>query len=286
MKSFQKKYGLAGWPVKHSLSPLMHNSVFSVFGIKGEYNLFPVKPDEFSNFMKNLESRNISGLNITVPYKERVLPFLDSCSQDVQAIAAANTVVVEAGKTKGFNTDFFGFSKHLQELIEPCGARVALLGAGGAAKAVSYSLIKEGAKQLAVFDIDYNKAEKLIQMAKKWATRFGSAIKVTKAESVEGLSIADKNLLINATPVGLKKNDPLIVNKQMLHKKLAVYDLIYNPALTKLLAAAKEKGLRFSNGFGMLVYQGAQSFLHFTKAGLKLEEVISVMKRALEQRSS
>ncbi|MCF7874071.1 MAG: shikimate dehydrogenase [Candidatus Omnitrophica bacterium] len=275
------KCGLVGYPIGHSLSPKMHNAAFKEFDLSYRYHLYPVELKNLGSFISSLREDNIKGLNVTVPYKEKILPYLDQKSDAVEKIGAANTLVVEDGKLKGFNTDFLGFSKHLQELVDPYQFKVALLGAGGAAKAVVYSLLKDKVKTISIFDIDKKKAKELVKRAKGWSDYLGADTKINQAESVKALDIFKKNLLINATPVGLKESDPLIVPEELFCKDLVVYDLIYNPAMTKILAAAKDKGLKFSNGLGMLVYQGAESFLHFTGINLELDNVAAIMKEAL-----
>ncbi|MCF7871009.1 MAG: shikimate dehydrogenase [Candidatus Omnitrophica bacterium] len=280
------KFGLIGYPIKHSLSPKMHNAAFRKFNLPYRYCLYPLKTDDFNNFNGFLDKENIKGLNVTIPYKEEILAYLDSKSDSVAAIGAANTIVKKDEKIRGFNTDFLGFSKHLNEIADPCRLRVALLGAGGAAKAVVYSLIKDKAGIISLFDIDVEKGKDLVRKSKKWIEDCKSDAAVNQVESVEELDILNKDLLINATPVGLKESDPLLVEKKFLHKNLIVYDLIYNPARTKLLAAAEEKGLRFSNGLGMLIYQGAESFLHFSEANLEISKVAAVMEEALTNRGA
>ncbi|MCF7887444.1 MAG: shikimate dehydrogenase [Candidatus Omnitrophica bacterium] len=280
------KCGLLGYPVEHSLSPKMHNASFKKFNLSYHYSLYPVEFKSLDGFINSLAKNNIKGLNVTVPYKEKILPYIEEKSEVVKKIGAANTLVIGDFKIEGFNTDFLGFSKHLKELVDPYKFKVALLGAGGAAKAVVYSLLKDKVKAISIFDIDRKKAEDLVEKAKGWATDLEINPKISQAETIEALDISKKDLLINATPVGLKQSDPLIVPENLLHKGLAVYDLIYNPAETKLLATAKGKGLRFSNGLGMLIYQGAESFLHFTGIKLEVSDVAAIMKEALAEESS
>ena len=149
-----KLYGLVGFPIQHSLSPCMHNAAFSALKIKAKYKLFQVKPDQLRGFVYSLKKKNICGFNVTHPYKEEIIAFLDSKSLGVKEIGAANTVIVDkAGKLKGFNTDYLGFMAHLKELkLKP--KKVALIGAGGAAKAVCYALAKMKITQLCIYDID------------------------------------------------------------------------------------------------------------------------------------
>ncbi|MCF7870134.1 MAG: shikimate dehydrogenase [Candidatus Omnitrophica bacterium] len=277
------KCGLLGYPVEHSLSPKMHNASFKKLNLSYHYSLYAVELKSLDSFIKFLAKYNIKGLNVTVPYKEKILPYIEEKSEAVKKIGAANTLVIRDFKIKGFNTDFLGFSKHLKELIDPYKLKVALLGAGGAAKAVVYSLLKDKVKAISIFDIDRKKAEDLVKKAKEWAVGLEINPEINQVETIEALDISKKGLLINATPVGLKQSDLLIVPENLLHRGLAVYDLIYNPAETKLLAAAKGKGLKFSNGLGMLIYQGAESFLHFTGVKLKVSDVAAIMKEALAE---
>jgi shikimate 5-dehydrogenase len=253
----KKIYGLIGFPVKHSLSAAMHNAAFKALAIDAEYKLFEVAPEQLGSFLETLKGRNIQGLNVTVPYKERVIDFvtLGVDNKYLQRIGAINTIVNKEGQWLGFNTDIFGLEKHLVENFDVPGKRVALLGAGGASRAVVYVLAKSKAKEVAVFDIDKSKSRNICTMIKSMFDFHAYSV-----DRIDDLALEDKDLLINATPVGLKENDPLPIPEKLLHKDLFVYDLIYNPAQTKLLAAAKNIGAKTSNGLGMLLYQGMQSF--------------------------
>jgi shikimate dehydrogenase len=280
------KCGLLGYPVEHSLSPKMHNAAFKKLNLPYHYSLYPIELNNLGGFVESLTKDNIRGLNVTVPYKEKILSYIEEKSEEVKKIGAANTLVIGDFKIEGFNTDFLGFSKHLKELVDPHKLKVALLGAGGAAKAVVYSLLKDKIKAISIFDIDQKKAEDLVAKAKGWAAELEINVKISQVRTIEALGIAKKDLLINATPVGLRQSDPLIVPENLLHRGLAVYDLIYNPVENKLLAAAKSKGLKFSNGLGMLIYQGAESFLHFTGIKLEVNDVAAIMKEALTEEGS
>lgn len=277
------KCGLLGYPVEHSLSPKMHNASFKKLNLPYHYSLYSVELNNLDGFIESLAKDNIRGLNVTVPYKEKILSYIEEKSEAVKKIGAANTLVIGDFKIEGFNTDFLGFSKHLKELVDPYKLRAALLGAGGAAKAVVYSLLKDKVKVISIFDKDLKKAEDLVKKAKGWAAELEINPKINQVKTIEALDLGKKDLLINATPVGLRQSDPLIVPENLLHRGLAVYDLIYNPAETKLLAAAKDKGLNFSNGLGMLIYQGAESFLHFTGIKLEVNDVAAIMKEALTE---
>jgi shikimate dehydrogenase len=268
-----KLYGLVGFPIKHSLSPCMHNAAFSALKIKAKYKLFPLGPDQLGDFLNSLKKRNICGFNVTYPYKEEIIAFLNSKSSGVKEIGAANTVVVDrTGKLKGFNTDYLGFMAHLKELkLKP--RKVALIGAGGAAKAVSLALAKMKVKQLCIYDIDKFKS---LSLFKKLNSSFGGT-KFDVASRFEDLELPDKDLLINASPVGMRPTDPCLVAPSDLHAGLFVYDLIYSPLETRLLCLAKERNLNFSNGLGMLLYQGVFAFKHFSGR----QPPVKIMQEAL-----
>jgi shikimate dehydrogenase len=270
-----KIYGVLGYPARHSLSPEMHNAAFRALKINAEYKIFEIAPQELGHFLEGM-GNDIYGLNVTVPYKERILSFisLDRASLYLKQLRAVNTIVKTDNTWKGFNTDLPGFFRHLTENFDPKGKRVAILGAGGAARAVSY-VLAQSAKEISIFDIDNAKAESVAEMIKGFFPGFP----ISSMASIEELKIRDKDLLVNATPVGLKGSDPSPVGAEDLHKHLFVYDLIYNPAETKLLALAKKSGAKSANGLGMLLYQGALSFEHFTAR----EPPLEVMRRALNQ---
>ncbi|MFA5062885.1 MAG: shikimate dehydrogenase [Candidatus Omnitrophota bacterium] len=270
-------YGLVGNPIQHSLSPLMHNAAFSFLKIKAKYKLFPLERKELKPFLNNLKKRNICGLNITIPYKEEVLHLVDGyLSSAVRVISAANTLIVDkSGKLKLCNTDYLGFTEHLKELkIAP--KRAAIIGAGGAARAVCFALGKMKAQQVDIYDIDKFRSLAIME-------RFNKIFPNTRflaAQNIEGLKLREKDILINASSVGMKEADPLLVDQSQLSPGLFVYDLIYNPARTKLLKLAEENGLAHSNGLGMLLYQGVEAFdLWISPAKTPVE----VMRKALEK---
>ncbi len=258
MNSKQKIYGIIGYPVKHSFSPAMHNAAFKALKLDARYEFFEVKPQDLRSFLDSLSDREIHGLNITVPHKEKVLDFIEFDKDELFAsqIRAVNTIVKKDGIWKGHNTDVPGFLRHLKENINPANKRVAVLGAGGAGRAVVYAVASSKAKEIVIFDIDKHKVEALVNLMQDLFK--GLNIKLT--DSVEALDILEKDILINATPIGMKATDSCLVKEKMLHKNLLVYDVIYNPSETKLLALAKKSGAKVCNGLKMLLYQGMISF--------------------------
>lgn len=191
-------------------------------------------------------------------------------------IGAVNTVVIESsGRLKGFNTDYPGFSRHLKELkVKP--RKVALIGAGGAAKAVCFVLANTyKVEEICVYDIDSYKS---LGLASRFKDTFGQT-KFSVVARIDEFNLLDKDLLVNASPVGVRPDDSCLVESKAMHKNLFVYDLIYNPAETKLLAQARQAGCRYSNGLGMLLYQGVLAFGHFTGKNAPIE----IMRAALEK---
>lgn len=271
----QKIYGLVGFPVKHSLSPAMHNAAFAALKINAEYKLFELKPQELEGFFKAAAKNNIFGLNVTVPYKEQVIPFLSKLSEAAKLTGAVNTVKVSDAGLEGFNTDGEGFIKHLKEGLrfDPAGKAIALIGAGGAAKAVSVYLCRENPQYLSIFDVD---KEKSVNLSRHLKENFQN-LDIKAVDSIQGLNIGASDLLINATPIGMKEQDPCLVDEKLIHSGLLVYDLIYNPKETRLLKTAELKGAKTANGLGMLLYQGAAAFEVWTNQKAPVE----IMRKAL-----
>ncbi len=272
-----KIYGLMGYPVSHSLSPLMHNAAFSCLKINAEYKLFPLKEKKIGLFLQNVKHNNIFGLNVTVPYKEKVISFMDSISYEAKLIGAVNTIKVSDARLSGFNTDGEGFLRHLRQDLEfnPEGKNIAIIGAGGAARAISIYLSRTNPKLISICDIDKSKLSALVNHLK--ANFKDTDIK--PADSIEELNLRDADLLINTTPIGMKEDDACLINKKSIHKEMLVYDLIYNPKETKFLKVAKDKGARTANGLGMLLYQGMASFEIWTGEKAPIE----IMREALNK---
>ncbi len=282
-ESTQKSvYGLIGYPLGHSLSPLMHNAAFTALGVDAVYKLFPLREEELDNFFANLKEKNsnIFGLNVTVPYKEKVLKYLNSLSPFAQKIGAVNTIVINPDRSLiGHNTDGPGFLTHLTELgFEPRNKKVAILGAGGAARAIIsvLSLIPGRPASIKVYDIDTQKAHNLVDDLKNRL----AIDHICVVHSIDDLEIDKSNLLINATPVGLKEDDPCLVDEGLLHEGLFVYDLIYNPSKTRLLQLAERCGCQTANGLDMLFYQGVLAFQHWADCELS-EEIKGIMRKSL-----
>lgn len=273
-----KIYGLIGYPLKHSFSPAMHNAAFKALNIDAEYRLFELKIEELRRFFKSLTAKNICGFNVTIPYKEGIKVYLNEITEEASLIGAVNTVKIEGDKKIGYNTDSEGFLRHLMDVYKSgfYNKTAFLIGAGGAAKAVAYSLAKMRVGSIIIYD-------KLTQRARALSKKINDNFKSCGSRAVDSMDELLKvnpDLLVNATPVGMEEADPLLIDPDKLTPRTFVYDLIYNPAQTKLLRLARDKGCGFSNGLGMLLYQGMLSFEKWTGKNAPQE----VMRRALEEK--
>lgn len=280
-------YGIIGYPVAHSLSPLMHNAAFKELGVDAIYKLFPVKDDELDKFFNELRkpASPIFGLNVTVPYKEAVMKYIDNISPLAQKIMAVNTIVVtKERKLIGFNTDAPGFLAHLVELkFNTRDKKIAIMGAGGSARAILAVLcmIPERPDSIKIYNRTPERLEVLLEDLRG---RIDLSI-VEPVASIDDLDIPHADLLINSTSMGLKEDDPVLVDPDLIHPDLLVYDLIYNPAKTALLEMAEEQGARTANGLGMLYYQGVLAFQHWANVQLD-DDIKQKMRNALEKGAS
>ncbi|MDP2280043.1 MAG: shikimate dehydrogenase [Nitrospirota bacterium] len=267
-----KVLGLLGYPVEHSLSPAMHNAAFEHLRLDCCYVTFPVKPELLKDAVSAIISLNLAGVNVTVPHKEKVIHFLNEVDKEASFIGAVNTIVNSNGVLKGYNTDGRGFMKSLSETgIKVKNKNVLIIGAGGASRAIGYYLCQSASK-LFLYDIDRKKAGKLIGALKKINNNVFSFSFQPSAVSYQ---LDDIDIIINATPLGLRKNDPVPVDVSLLNPRHIVCDLIYKN--TELLDKAARKGCKTLNGLGMLLWQGVFAFELWT--GKK--PPVEVMRKAL-----
>ncbi len=280
----KQKYGLIGHPVKHSFSPAMHNAAFHALGIDAEYLLYDIEPEKLEAFLKNADHSGISGLNVTIPYKIKAKEYLEregSLDENARRLGAVNTIEISKdGSLYGYNTDGPGFGQSLIEDLkfEPEGKNLFVLGAGGAARAVIMYLGNKP-KKIFVSDVDKVKTEDLRAHYKQYFDG-QRLIVVEKAEFKECIKKSD--LLINATPVGMKESDPSPIDPALFHYGLYVYDLVYNRAYTTLVKEANAAKLHTATGIGMLLYQGAIAFEIWTGASAPVDVMRKALKEALK----
>lgn len=264
--------GLFGCPVEHTLSPAMHNAAFAHLGMNYRYLPFLVMPEELPGAVQAVRSLRLAGVNVTIPHKEAVIPLLDTVHEEAAFIGAVNTIVNSKGILTGYNTDGRGFMKSLKERgIVMKDKAVFVAGAGGAARAISYYLSAE-CGSLSLFDTNTGKLERLV-----------SDLSLTRPNVIslkEQNDIRTYDILINATPLGLGKDDPLPFDVSSLSARHTVCDLIYRE--TRLLRRASALGCRTIDGLGMLLWQGVLAFELWTGVLPPPE----VMKKALISRIS
>ena len=259
--------GIFGYPVEHTLSPAMHNAAFEALGMDCCYVPFVVHPDRLSAAVEAVRALNLLGVNITVPHKEKVIPMLDRIDDEASFIGAVNTIVNSDGRLTGYNTDGRGFMQSLSESgIDVKKRNVLIIGAGGAARAIGYYLAQK-AKGLHIYGRTPERAERLAADLKKVSDK---VLAVQDISSVGGFDI-----IVNATPLGLKDDDPLPLDAGLLRGKKTVCDLIYKD--TRLLREASKSGCITMNGLGMLLWQGVLAFELWT--GRKPD--VDVMRKAL-----
>ncbi|MBI5848322.1 MAG: shikimate dehydrogenase [Nitrospirae bacterium] len=241
---------LFGYPVEHTLSPVMQNAAFSHLGLDYCYLPFSVAPEALKQAVESIRALSFIGANLTIPHKEAVLPLLDAIDKEAAVIRAVNTIVNRGGKLSGYNTDGKGFMRSLEELgVAAAGKQVLIIGAGGSSRAIGFYLSKE-AKVLTLYNRSREKAEAL---AADLSSAGGT---VTAASDIGHLGGFD--IIINATPLGLRQCDQMPLDPDMLTPSVVVCDLIYHK--TPLLSRADAKGCKTVSGAGMLLWQGALAF--------------------------
>jgi shikimate dehydrogenase len=279
-----KLFGIFGCPLSHTLSPAMHEAAFRKLGLNANYIVLELSMQAFQKLMRKPSKISLSGFNVTVPYKETVMKYLREVRPEARAIGAVNTVYRQGKRWVGTNTDMEGFLLTLKKdgLLRPLGKRAVVLGAGGASRAVVYGLSKEGAREILVADCFPEKARKIMSDMKKLFPRVSYHAVLAGTEKVKE-AVQKADVIINATPLGLKSKDPRVIPDSWIpkagDKRKIFMDLIYNPSVTPFLRAAKKKGHKTLNGLGMLLYQGAQALECWTGQKAPVRE----MRQALLQ---
>jgi len=249
--------GIIGNPLGHSLSPRMHNLTLNKMGLNYLYLPMEVALDRLEEAVAGLRALNFKGVNVTIPYKKAVIPFLDKLSPEAFACGAVNLIKNENGCLTGFNTDGRGFMASLAEEGVGRIKRALLIGAGGAAHSIAYELTLAGAERLRILDLDPAKACDLARFVESLPG--GQATGAQMSDELFNRLSQDSDLIINCTPVGMYpdiENTPILALDNV-RSTTVVYDLIYNPITTRLLKMAQAKNLNTINGLSMLVHQGA-----------------------------
>lgn len=285
-----KIVGVIGSPVSHSRSPQMHNAAFSKAGLDFVYVPFHVSADGIDQAINGFKSINVIGINVTLPHKQSVIPFLTSISREADLIGAVNTLSFSDDGIHGENTDAPGFLRAMNEnnIAIPRGKDVVVLGAGGSARAIVVALALAGVNSITIVNRTISRA---LSLAEELSVKIGKKNVVYNTDEtsdtvIKGMGFDDKHLpdailtcamLVNTTSSGMDESQPLLINKDWLQSETIVYDIVYTPPITKLLKAAREKGCSTIEGIGMLVHQGAIAFERWTG----VEPCVNTMKNAL-----
>ena len=266
-------------PIKHSISPFIHNSAFEATNTNGVYLAWEVDEVELAETVANIRRYQMYGINLSMPYKEQVIPYLDQLSEEACLIGAVNTVVNREGTLIGYNTDGKGFFKSLPS-FKISGKKMVLLGAGGAAKAILAQAILDGVSQISVF-VRSSSMEKTRPYLEKIQNATGFRVDLFALEDVQDLqdSITQADLLVNATSVGMDGSSQPIPTSIVLPEKLLVADVIYQPFETPFLKWAKEQGNQSINGLGMLLYQAAEAFELWAGKEMPTDQIWELLKQ-------
>ena len=266
-------------PIKHSISPFIHNSAFEATNTNGVYLAWEVDEVELAETVANIRRYQMYGINLSMPYKEQVIPYLDQLSEEACLIGAVNTVVNREGTLIGYNTDGKGFFKSLPS-FKISKKRLVLLGAGGAAKAILAQAILDGVSQISVF-VRSSSMEKTRPYLEKIQNATGFRVDLFALEDVQDFqdSITQADLLVNATSVGMDGSSQPIPTSIILPEKLLVADVIYQPFETPFLKWARNQGNQSINGLGMLLYQAAEAFELWTGKEMPTDQIWESLKQ-------
>jgi shikimate dehydrogenase len=255
MTQASKRACIIGWPVGHSRSPLIHGYWLKKYGIAGSYVKRPVRPDEVGAFLQGMRAEGLAGCNVTIPHKEAAFATAAETTRAARAMGAANTLWFEGDRLVGDNTDGGGFMSHLRASVPRFDARsqaIAVLGAGGSARAIIYAFLEAGAAEVRVFNRTRGRADVV-------AAHFGTRVRPYDWRERIDRS-REVGLLVNATSLGMHSTPLLDMPLTQLPAAAIVADLVYVPLLTPLLAAARERGLATVDGLGMLLHQAVPGF--------------------------
>ncbi len=265
INSTTQLYGVLGNPVRHSLSPLMHNSAFSEKGINAVYLAF--ETDDVKGAIGGMRALGIKGMSITIPYKSSVIPLLDEVDSMASDLGAVNTVVNKDNRLIGYNTDAIGALRALEDVVQVKGKTCVIVGAGGAARAIGYILKKHNVSLI----IANRSPERGEALSRSLDSPY---IKYDQLQDIES------DILINTTPVGMSPDINFCpVPEKALKPGMTVMDIIYNPRTTKLLRLSLENECKVIDGLGMFIYQGAEQFRLWTGK----EAPVDIMKNIVEE---
>jgi shikimate dehydrogenase len=289
LKNWKKKspicLGVLGDPVAHSLSPQIQNAALESCKIDMRYARFQIAPNELEEALRLIRVLDFVGVNLTVPHKIAACALMHDLDENGRHLGAVNTVKINAGKLRGYNTDGKGFARAVRQEfnVDLRDLRVMILGAGGAARAIAFQCARENCERLVIANRTFDKAQRLVEELRDYFAGPRVLGPVSRLQAIPWeepairFQIANLDLIVNATPLGLNRSDPSPIPARLLAPHLIIYDTVYGPSRSSLVSAATEAGARAVNGLAMLVHQGALAF----EIWFEREAPIEVMRHAL-----
>ena len=275
----KNKFAIIGSPISHSLSPVMHNYWFDKYNINAEYELLDITENEIQNVMNRIKDQDIKGINVTLPYKKSVIPFLNKTINDANETHSVNTIMLdENGNLIGENTDVFGFqAAYLKSMPnqEKKNKKALVLGAGGVAPSIILALLKSNISDISITNRTHEKS--------LFLKRNFKGINIINWNNFSK-EINKFDIIINATSLGLKPNDEFNIDFSNFNKNMVYIDTIYNPEQTKMIKYFKSKKIRSFNGLNMFIYQGQKAFYLWNKINPEVdEELLKLLESKLNQ---
>jgi len=260
----KKKFGIIGNPIKHSLSPVLHNYWFNKYGLDATYSIIESEDKDLKNIINKIRNRELTGINVTLPFKQKIINQTDKIINDAELTGSVNTVLLENNKIIGENTDVFGLQAAYLKEIDNCSSKNTLvIGAGGVSPSIILSLQKSGVKKISVTN---RTNEKCIFLKKKF-----KHLNILPWNSLED-EIQNFDIIINATSLGLKNGDDFNFNFSGTKNNIIYIDTIYNPLETKTYKFLKDEGKKVFNGLDMFIYQGQKSFYLWNKINPEIDD--------------
>ncbi len=261
----KKSFAIIGNPIQHSLSPVLHNYWFNKYNIEADYSLLNIEEKDIENVVKKIRNKELNGINVTLPYKQKIIPFVDQLVNDAKSTNSVNTIFLDDSKSLvGENTDVFGLqAAYLKEITNTKNKKALIIGAGGVSPSVIFSLQKSKIKNIAIVNRTH---EKSIFLKKKF-----NFLDILEWKSLKQ-EIRKFDIIINATSLGLKNGDDFEFNFDNVKSNLIYIDTIYNPIETKTLKFLKENKIKTFNGLNMFIYQGQKSFYLWNKINPEIDE--------------
>ncbi len=262
----KKKFGIIGNPIKHSLSPVLHNYWFNKYNINASYSILDVEEKDLRNIVEKIRDREITGINVTLPFKQKIINQTDKIINDAKLTGSVNTILLEDDKIIGENTDVFGLQAAYLKEIDDCERKNALvIGAGGVSPSVILSLQKTGLKKISITN---RTNEKCMFLKKKF-----NSLNILPWNNLKN-EIKNSDIIINATSLGLKDGEDFNFNFSNTKENVIYIDTIYNPIETKTYSFLKEEGKKVFNGLDMFIYQGQKSFYLWNKINPEIDNNI------------